>query len=47
MTLAGQLDPQAHSAAYERFGFNETHTSVLESAELSRLLDELLEHARQ
>ncbi len=42
VTLASQLDPEAQAASYDRFGFNETHTGVLESADVAELLDTLL-----
>lgn len=42
VTLASQLDPKAQAASHERFGFDETHTSVLESAAVADLLNALL-----
>ena len=42
VTLASQLDPDAQASSYDRFGLNETHTGVLESADVAKLPDKLL-----
>jgi pimeloyl-ACP methyl ester carboxylesterase len=40
--LSSQLDPRAQFAARDIYGFNETHTSVLESPDVLRKINEIL-----
>ena len=39
VTVASQLEPRVQSHARTVRGFNETHTSILESVEVSALLN--------
>jgi pimeloyl-ACP methyl ester carboxylesterase len=45
VTLASQLDPSAQTDASRLYGFDETHMSILESLETSRLVNRLLNDA--
>ena len=45
VTLASQLDPSAQTDASRLYGFDETHMSILDSLETSRLVNRLLDDA--
>jgi hypothetical protein len=46
VTVASQLRPAAQSGAVRIYGFDDTHVGVLKNAEVSALLNRLLEGVR-
>ncbi len=46
VTVASQLRPEAQSQAHALYGFNDTHTGILEDPAVSALLNRLLAEAR-
>jgi hypothetical protein len=45
VTVASQLRAEAQREAYRLYGFDLTHTSILEAPEVARVLNEILASA--